>query len=88
MSRVKKLSDVGKAIEEAYLADETITLRRLANAYNCSPGTVRSCLIERGIKLRSRGRRKTKVDVLEPKTPQAPQDPAPEDSLYEFQLKD
>ncbi len=55
-SLTKKLQDVRGLIVEAY--GNGVTIRELAHVYNVAPGTIRTRLLEAGITLRSRGRRK------------------------------
>ena len=73
MARVKKLSAVAKTVADTYLSDEEMDLRKLGEIFDCSPGTARSCLIEQGVKLRSRGRRKIKKEDATPTAPPVPE---------------
>lgn len=52
----RKLSLSKEQVKEAYA--NGATLREIADVHNVSSGTVRNCLIEQGVELRTRGRRK------------------------------
>jgi hypothetical protein len=52
----RKLLAVAQYIKEGYESGSTI--KELSGSYNASPGSIRNFLIEEGVILRSRGRRK------------------------------
>ena len=58
-----KLAATKEQVLEAY--ENGATLRQIAEVHGVSAGTVRNCLVELGIKLRSRGRRKKSTQVDE-----------------------
>lgn len=72
--RTRKLSDISQAIKDSYLNNPDMTIRKLGEVHNCSPGTIRSCLVTQGIKLRSRGRRKIPKIETEQTAPPTPAD--------------
>jgi transposase-like protein len=51
-----KLAKSAEQVQEAY--QNGATLREISEVHGVSSGTVRNCLIEAGVKLRSRGRKK------------------------------
>lgn len=59
-----KLSTAHEQVREAYL--NGATLRQIAEVHGVSPGTVRNVLIEMGVELRARGRRK-RVEEKDPR---------------------
>jgi transposase-like protein len=56
-----KLATVKEPVKEAY--ENGATLREIAEVHDVSTGTVRNCLIEMGVELRNRGRRRKSTDV-------------------------
>lgn len=56
-----KLAPAKEQVQEAY--QNGATLRQIAEVHGVSAGTVRNCLVELGIDLRPRGRRKNKQDA-------------------------
>jgi hypothetical protein len=59
-----QLATVREQVGEAY--QNGATLRQIGEVHSVSAGTVRNVLLELGIKLRSRGRRK-KADLTDPR---------------------
>ena len=57
----RELEKVGTQILTSYA--NGLTLRELADQYNCSSGTIRNFLIEKGATLRKRGRQANKKIV-------------------------
>jgi len=69
MTKRRKLLAEREQVVEAYVKNEQ-TLKQIAHFHNVSQGTVRSILIEEGVALRSRGRRK-QVDEFRSALPTA-----------------
>lgn len=58
MPRYDTLREIhGPHIEAGYQEGQ-MGIRELSGVYQCSPGTIRNILIERGVKLRRRGRKR------------------------------
>lgn len=62
-----KLTTAQEQVKSAYL--NGATLREIGDVHNASAGTVRNCLIEMGVTLRSRGRRKKDEEDTDRKLP-------------------
>ncbi len=61
MPRLKKLATYEAQIKAAYESDQHVTLDELARKHDCSKGTIRNCLINQGVTMRSKGRRKGSI---------------------------
>lgn len=64
LSVKRRLELVGDEIEQAY--DNGETLRSLGSFHHCSPGSIRNLLLSRGVKLRSKGRKRKKNNIIVP----------------------